>query len=202
MLSTNLYSTTHYTAHHCYPPPHTPATSPLTPIYFIGAPPISPTTAPPYPLHRVLKKLDPLPPPSPLPLVQSKLFFIPIFFYTSPLYPPPPPSYVICTYMDRCIIPPPPNLGNNVTYKGKVQQQQNCELAVHLGGGGGLLREHTHKKNCLNLGIAQKGGRVPPNQYSFHRCLFELNCSTLAWLFTQQTPRLVWPLGPYEDWPH
>ena len=53
-----------------------------------------------------------------------------------------------------------------------MQQQKNCEPAVHLGGGG-LLREHTHKKNCLNLGIAQKGGRVPPKQYSFHRCLFE-----------------------------
>ena len=30
----------------------------------------------------------------------------------------------------------------------------------------------------------------------------ELTCSTLAWLFTQQAPRLVWPLGPNEDWPH
>ena len=35
-------------------------------------------------------------------------------------------------------------------------------------------------------------------------CVFvlELTCSTLAWLFTQQTPRLVRPLGPNEDWPH
>ena len=39
-------------------------------------------------------------------------------------------------------------------------------------------------------------------QTTRNRECLELTCSTLVWLFTQQTPRLVWPLGPFEDWPH
>ena len=85
MLSTNLYSTTHYTAQHCYPP-HTPATSPLTPYhFFIGCPPYTPpptVAPPPTPCTELKKILDPLPcRPPPYPLYRVN-FLLPQFFYT------------------------------------------------------------------------------------------------------------------------
>ena len=49
MLSTNLYSTTHYTAQHCYPPPHPCHQSP----YPLGSPPIPPPAATPLPLAQI-----------------------------------------------------------------------------------------------------------------------------------------------------
>ena len=92
----------------------------------------------------------------------------------------------------------------------EVNQLNQCQLppirSNQLPSKG--VREHTHKKNCLNLGIARKGGRglqACPNcleHFLIKQSKLELSCSSLAWLFTQQTPRLVWPLGPNEDWPH
>ena len=83
MLSTNLYSTTHYTAQHCYPPTLLPPVPlPLTPIFFIGGPPYTPPTAapPPLPLAQSLKKYwTPCRRPPPYPLYRVN-FFYPNFF--------------------------------------------------------------------------------------------------------------------------
>ena len=88
LCSLQTYTPLHTTQQSTATPPPTllpPVPLPLTPIFFIGGPPYTPppTATPPLPLAQSFKKiLDPLPPPSPLPLVQSKLFFYPNFFYT------------------------------------------------------------------------------------------------------------------------